>query len=117
MSFRITGLPAEHFAPLFTMSDEELAELGAVRQIAGERTSPCRVSLTEARAGDEVRLVIPRASIQPATCGSWSRKSVIPSAEMQIRPIQRRRRYAAAGHFFHGMPCVSVLPDLLGKVM
>jgi hypothetical protein len=31
MSFRITGLPAERFAPLFQMSDAELAEAGAVR--------------------------------------------------------------------------------------
>jgi hypothetical protein len=57
VSFRITGLPAEQFAPLFSMSDEELAERGAVRQIAGERTSPCRISLTDAEAGDEVLLV------------------------------------------------------------
>src|SRR5579885_628129 len=34
MSFRITGLPAEHFAPLFNLSDEELAARGAVRRIA-----------------------------------------------------------------------------------
>jgi hypothetical protein len=57
MSFRVTGLPAEHFAPLFIMSDEELAERGPLRQIAGEWTSPCRVSLTDAEAGDEVLLV------------------------------------------------------------
>jgi len=57
MSFRITGLPAEQFAPLFALSDEELAARGAVRQIAGERTSPCRVSLTDAQPGDEVLLV------------------------------------------------------------
>ena len=27
MSFRITGLPAEHFAPLFDLSDQELADI------------------------------------------------------------------------------------------
>ena len=37
MSFRITGLPPEPFAPLFAMSDSELAERGAVRQIADVR--------------------------------------------------------------------------------
>ena len=59
MSFRITGLPAEDFATLFALSDEELAREGAVRQIADGRVPgyPCRVSLTDARAGDELLLV------------------------------------------------------------
>ena len=59
MSFRITGLPAEHFAPLFDLSNEELAARDAVRRIADERSPgyPCRVSLTDARAGDELILV------------------------------------------------------------
>jgi len=59
MSFRITGLPAEQFAPLFDLSDDELAACGAVRRIADDRTHgyPCRISLTDARAGDEVILV------------------------------------------------------------
>jgi hypothetical protein len=59
MSFRITGLPAEHFADLFSMSDEELARRGAVRRIADGHSpgSPCRVSLTDALPGDELLLV------------------------------------------------------------
>jgi hypothetical protein len=59
MSFRITGLPAEEFAPLFAMSDAELAERGAVRQTADTRQPgyPCRVSLTDSRPGDELILV------------------------------------------------------------
>jgi len=55
MSFRITGLPAEKFAPLFSMSDEELAAHGAVRRTA-EHAAPCRVSLTDATPGDELIL-------------------------------------------------------------
>lgn len=55
MSFRITGLPAEKFAPLFAMSDVELAEHGAVRRTA-THPAPCRVSLTDATPGDEVIL-------------------------------------------------------------
>lgn len=55
MSFRITGLPAETFAPLFNLSDEELAVRGAVRRIATSN-SPCRVSLTDATPGDELIL-------------------------------------------------------------
>jgi hypothetical protein len=59
MHFRITGLPAEQFAPLFELSDEELSSRSAVRRIADERTPgyPCRVSLTDSHAGDELLLV------------------------------------------------------------
>ncbi len=58
MSFRITGLLAEQFAPLFQMTDEELKARRAVRQIADERTIvPCRVSLTDSRSGDELLLL------------------------------------------------------------
>jgi hypothetical protein len=59
MSFRITGLPAECFAHLFALSDQELAAQGAVRRIADGRMPgyPCRVSLTDSREGDELILV------------------------------------------------------------
>jgi hypothetical protein len=59
MSFRITGLPAENFAHLFALSDQELAAQGAVRRIADDRTPgyPCRVSLTDSQPGDELLLV------------------------------------------------------------
>jgi hypothetical protein len=59
MSFRITGLPAEEFAPLFALSDTELAQRGAVRQTADERQPgyPCRISLTDSQPGDELILV------------------------------------------------------------
>ena len=57
MSFRITGLPAEHFASLFDLSDEELAARGAVRVVAEDDGYPCRVSLTDAEPGQELLLV------------------------------------------------------------
>lgn len=59
MHFRIRGLPAEQFAPLFSLSDEELAANGAVRRIADDRNPgyPCRVSLTDSKPGDELILV------------------------------------------------------------
>lgn len=43
MHFRIQGLPAEKFAPLFSLSDDELARQGAVRRIADARDPgyPC----------------------------------------------------------------------------
>ena len=59
MSFRIIGLPSEQFAPLFELSDEQLAARGAVRRIADSRKPgyPCRISLTDAQNGDELLLV------------------------------------------------------------
>ena len=59
MSFRIMGLPAQHSAHLFALSDTELAAQGAVRRIADARTPgyPCRVSLTDSTPGDELLLV------------------------------------------------------------
>ena len=59
MSFRIRGLPAEEFAPLFELPNEALAARGAVRQIADGRRPgyPCRVSLTDSSPGDDLILV------------------------------------------------------------
>jgi len=59
MSFRIIGLPAGEFAPLFDLSDEALRAQGAVRRIADARRPgyPCRISLTDSRQGDELLLV------------------------------------------------------------
>src|SRR5262249_21185912 len=59
MHFRIRGLSAEQFAPLFALSDAALAERGAVRRTADAREPgyPCRVSLTDSEAGDELILV------------------------------------------------------------
>jgi hypothetical protein len=59
MHFRITGLPAEKFTHLFDLTDAELAAQGAVRRIADARMPgyPCRISLTDSQAGDELILV------------------------------------------------------------
>ena len=57
LHFRIKGLPAEPFAPLFAMPDWALEKNGAVRRIADKAGYPCRVSLTDAAAGDELILV------------------------------------------------------------
>ena len=57
MSFRIVGLPAETFAGLFLLSDEELKARRAVRRVADSGGYPCRVSLTDATPGEAVVLV------------------------------------------------------------
>ena len=84
MSFQIMGLPADHFGPLFALSDAELAARGAVRQIADGRTPgyPCRVSLTDSQQGDELLLVNyehPR-SIPPIACALRSTCAAARSA-------------------------------------
>ena len=56
MNFRIRGLEARQFDHLFTLSDVELAEHGAVRRIA-DGPRPCRISLSDANPGDELILV------------------------------------------------------------
>lgn len=55
--FRIRGLPAQQFAHLFALDDAQLATRGARRMIAGDTGFPCRISLTDAAAGDPVILV------------------------------------------------------------
>ena len=57
-SFRLTGLDHHQFEPLFDLSADRLAELGAIRVIAAsDFGSPCRISLEDARAGDEMLLL------------------------------------------------------------
>jgi hypothetical protein len=57
-SFRLVGLGAETFEPFFAMPDAELAALGARRVVADAPTGfPCRVSLADADAGDELLLL------------------------------------------------------------
>ena len=57
ISFRLRGLPAREFTPLFAMSDAELAHANAMRMRADSDGYPCRVSLTDAAPGDTVILV------------------------------------------------------------
>lgn len=56
MSYRITGLDGAAFAPLFDLSDAQLAERGA-RRLVAEAGLPCRVSLEDTAGGEELILV------------------------------------------------------------
>jgi hypothetical protein len=56
MNFRILGLPADDFARLFELSDDDLAKMGGVRRTA-DGNYPCRVSLTDSQPGDELLLI------------------------------------------------------------
>ena len=58
MSFRITGLSADPFRPLFGLPDEALAAHGAKRYVADKSPGfPDRVSLTDLAPGERVLLV------------------------------------------------------------
>ncbi len=58
MSFIITGLEAKEFAPLFALSDEDLAERGVTRKTATSKPGfPCRVTLVDAEPGESVLLL------------------------------------------------------------
>jgi hypothetical protein len=56
MTFRILGLPAENFTHLFGLSDADLAAQGGVRRTVDGKY-PCRVSLTDSEAGEELLLI------------------------------------------------------------
>lgn len=57
-SFQLAGISHEPFEHLFQLSDDELRKLGAIRQVATEDFGlPCRVSLEDARAGEELLLL------------------------------------------------------------
>lgn len=57
MTFRIDGLPPEPFRPLFDLSDEALARIGARRVFADSPRLPCRVSMAHAAIGEELLLL------------------------------------------------------------
>jgi hypothetical protein len=56
--FQFTGLRAQPFAPLFAMSPDELEAIGARRVVADADVGyPCRVSLRDVPAGEELVLL------------------------------------------------------------
>ena len=58
MNFQVTGLPLSPFAPLFSLTDQELAERDAVRVVSDGRSGyPCRVSLQDAESGESLILL------------------------------------------------------------
>ena len=58
MSFRITGLAPEAFAPLLTLSDEALAaKTMRWMPVERQRSAPCRITLEDATPGERVLLM------------------------------------------------------------
>lgn len=57
MSFRITGLSPQTFAPLWGLADEALAERGVTRMVVDGRPRPDRIELRDAEPGETVLLL------------------------------------------------------------
>lgn len=58
MTYRIIGIDAAPYRPLYGLSDEDLAQQGVVRMTVTEKLSfPCRVSLTDRDIGESVLLL------------------------------------------------------------
>ena len=64
MTFQISALSGEGFAPLFDMDDATLRQHGARRYVADARPGfPCRVSLEDATPGESV-ILLPYAHLE-----------------------------------------------------
>jgi hypothetical protein len=92
VSYRISGLDPEAFRPLFDLSDAALVGRGAKRILVDEPNgTPCRVSLEEAAAGEEV-LLLPYQHLGP------------PSPYQAMGPIFVRRSARSAGEYRDRVP-------------
>src|SRR5580658_477366 len=96
MSFRISGLPAHLFAPLFVLTDAELASRDTVRVVADRQPGfPCRVSLEDAHVGERVLLLnfehLPVASPYRSRHAIFVRESAV-DAHLEIGEVPRSLR-------------------------
>ena len=109
MTYAVTSLPAEPFAPLFAMDDEALAARGARRVVADAPLGfPCRVSLDDAAPGETLILVNYEHQPAPtpfrASHAIFVRESVEPVATVdEIPPALRRRLLALRAFDQEGM--------------
>lgn len=91
MSFQIHSLPADDFADLFALSDAELAEKNACRQIVQSKPgTPCRVSMADAELGETVILLNyehqPAQSPYKATHAIFVREGA-PQAQLAVGEV------------------------------
>ena len=86
--FQLIALPPTPFTPLFTLSDQALAQHGAQRHIATANTGyPCRISHEDAKQGDEL-LLLPYL---PAP----TRRQPLPRLRPDLRAPRRHAARAA----------------------
>lgn len=109
MRFRITGLPAQPFKELFSLTDEALAARRAMRVVVDrEHGYPCRISLTDAEPGQTVILLNyehqPADSPFRASHAIYVREGEQQYDEIDLVPDQLRRRLLSVRGFDrHGM--------------
>ena len=87
MTFQFHALPADDFAPLFDLSDEELAAKNACRMTVTTTPGfPCRVSLKDAAVGETVILTNHRH--QPASSPYQSSHAVYVAKGAQMADLK-----------------------------
>ena len=102
-NFRIVGLPADQFRPLYSLDEKQLAAKGARRMTVDEKPGfPCRVSLEDAEVGEKVILlpfthhvtdspyrasgpIFVREKVQQADLGVGEVPEVVSSRTMSVR--------------------------------
>jgi len=90
-SFRLRGIDPRPLLSLFELDEAGLAEHGAIRCVASaDRGFPCRISLADARAGDEMLLLPywhqPAASPYRASGAIFIRRGAAP-AELAVDEV------------------------------
>jgi len=82
MSYAVSGLPIETFAPLFGLPDEALAARGVIRRVVDRAVGfPSRVDLEDAQVGDTVLLL--NYEHQPADTPFRSRHAIFVNEKAQ----------------------------------
>lgn len=106
--FQLIGIDHKQFEPLFELGDEQLKAFNAERRVAAESPGyPCRISLEDARQGEELLLLPylhqPAASPYRASGPIFVRRSVrqrrLPPGEVPAyvtRRLMSIRAYDAA---------------------
>jgi len=110
MDFQISGLPRATFAPLFELSDTELAGHGA-RRVRADRSPgfPCRVSLRDAEPGETLLLVnyehLAVASPYRSRYAVYVRENAVDArlAPNEIPPVLQSRLLSLRGFDAQGM--------------
>ena len=110
MSFTVSSLPIEPFAPLFALDDAALVERGMLRVVANAPFAfPCRVTLEDAEPGETLILLIHEH--QPADTPFRSRHAIYVREAAQaaasttdaLPPALRRRLLSLRGFDAAGM--------------
>lgn len=109
MTYAVSGLTAEPFAPLFSMDEEALTARGARRMVADAPLGfPCRVSLDDARPGETLILINYEHQPAPtpfrASHAIFVREGVSPVRTVdEMPPALRRRLLSLRGFDDSGM--------------